>query len=164
MTADAFTEPQVPHRRGYSAQAPRLVARRRADVTAVLDNLELAWIATTGPAGPHLVPLGCAWNGTALMMATHRGNRTVRNLAHCARTRITPGNATDVVILDGTTEVVDPVRVPPADRSTVARLPMNPQRAGDVVYLFFVPDRILAWRHRGEIAGRTVMAHGRWLD
>jgi hypothetical protein len=149
-------------RGGVSTVPPRDRARRKADVLAALDSLQFAWLATAGPAGPHLIPLGCVWDGACLVLATHEANRTVRNLRESPASRVTSGSAADVVILEGTTEVLDG-ELPDDLRPAVERLPMNPARSGDVVVLVFTPRRVLAWRHRAEIPDRTVMRDGRWL-
>lgn len=148
--------------RGTSGAPARDIAQRRSDALAGLAGAERVWVGTTGPDGPHLVPLSCEWDGARLVMATHEGNLTVRNLRHTSRTRLTPGSTTDVLILDGTTEIHRRGAVPPDVAEVAARLPMRPVRP-DVVVLVFTPARILTWRHRDEIAGRTVMRNGRWL-
>jgi hypothetical protein len=122
------------------------------------------WIATGGEDGAHLVPLACAWDGRRLVMATQRGHRTVRNILSQRRTRAALGTVTDVVLMDGETEVIAPQDVTDKESAILELLPMDPAKGDGRVYLFFTPRRIQTWRHRGEIADRTVMAQGRWLD
>jgi hypothetical protein len=150
-------------RRGFSAVPPRSVAERKADVLALLEREPHAWIATAGRNGAHLVPLGCAWDGLRLLMATHSGNRTVRNIEGQSRTRIALGSTTDVVLLDGDTVVTPADDADVAKSPVLGRLPMVPDRNGDRVFLVFTPRRILTWRHRGELRDRTIMDDGRWL-
>jgi hypothetical protein len=149
--------------RGYSPTPPRPLAQRKADVLAMLEREGHAWVATAGRHGAHLVPLGCAWDGQRLVMATHRDNRTVRNLLGHSAARIALGTVTDVVLIDGTAEVVAPQDLRYDDPATLAKLPMDPRRGGDRVFVLLTPERILTWRHRGELADRAVMRAGRWL-
>lgn len=96
-------------------------------------------------------------------MATHDRHRTVRNLRAQGLSRAALGNPADVVLIDGLVEIV-PAKDAPADASALlAELPVNPSRVPGCVYLYLTPRRVLAWRHRGEIPGRTVMKDGRWL-
>jgi hypothetical protein len=59
--------------------------------------------------------------------------------------------------------VVTPRDGPYDDHATLAKLPTDPRRGGDRVLILFTPARILTWRHRGELAERTVMRAGHWL-
>jgi hypothetical protein len=149
--------------RGAATGPARPAQQRRSDVVALLERERHAWIATAGPGGAHLVPLGCAWDGGRLVMATHASHRTVSNLRHQSRARIALGTATDVVLIDGEVEIVGTEALPPTDSAVLARLPMDPRQGDDRVYLFFTPRRIMTWRNRGELAERTIMSAGRWL-
>lgn len=149
--------------RGFSDAPPRTLAQRKSDVLLLLGRAGHAWVATSGEHGAHLVPLGCAWDGQRLVMATHRGNRTVRNLRNRPTARVALGTVTDVVLIDCETAVLEPVDARLLDPHTLSWLPMDPRRGGDRVFVVFTPARILTWRHRGELADRTVMKDGRWL-
>jgi hypothetical protein len=149
--------------RGFSGTPPRTTGQRKADVLALLERERHAWVSTSGAHGPHLVPLGCAWDGQRLVMATHRDNRTVRNLQANAIARVALGTVTDVVLIDGETEVLAGPDATHCDPAVLAKLPMDPRRGGDRVFLLLTPVRILTWRHRGELTDRTVMRHGQWL-
>jgi Pyridoxamine 5'-phosphate oxidase len=149
---------------GGTATAPsRSRQQRKADVLALLAKGRHLWIATAGPAGPHLVPLLYAWDGRQLVMATHSGHRTAVNLSGKGCARVALGTATDVVLIDGEVSLVTPDAVP-GDKAEflLSRLPVG-AGVSDRRYLFLIPTRILAWRHRGELAERTVMARGEWL-
>jgi hypothetical protein len=146
----------------FAVAPARSTAQRRADVLAMLEGEEHVWIATGGRR-VHLIPLACAWDGRRLVMATNSNNRTVRNLYIQPRTRIALGTPKDVVLMDGDTEVLTPVDITDEDSAILAALPLDPTRASGRVCLSFVPDRILTWRDRGEIADRVVMDCGKWL-
>ncbi|WP_433429264.1 pyridoxamine 5'-phosphate oxidase family protein [Nonomuraea sp. CA-141351] len=146
---------------GISTDPPRSTAQRKSDVLALLEEERHVWVSTAGPDGPHLVPLAYIWDGTWLVMATQSKNRTVRNLLHSPRARLALGAATDVVLLDGEIEIVEPGDAQARDLG--AGLPLDPARGAGRVWLVFIPSRIMTWRHRGEIAGRTVMADSQWL-
>ncbi|UNO40752.1 pyridoxamine 5'-phosphate oxidase family protein [Streptomyces sp. MST-110588] len=142
---------------------PRTPAARRADVERMLTEENHLWLATAGPDGPHLVPLAFAWDGTFLHMMTKRGSRTVTNLRRTPRARASLGSTRDVVLVDGEVECVEPGEAAPEVRALFARLPLNPERVPGVIALRLRPERVLAWRHMGEMPGRTVMSGGRWV-
>jgi hypothetical protein len=149
--------------RGFSAVRPRSVDERKRDVLDLLGRERHVWLATSGTRGAHLVPLGCAWDGRRLIMATHQGNLTVRNLVLQPLARAALGSVTDVVLIDGDVTVLEPSQAAQLDGAALDALPMDPRRGGDRVFLILSPVRILTWRHRGELADRTVMAKGQWL-
>ncbi|MFD9944779.1 pyridoxamine 5'-phosphate oxidase family protein [Nonomuraea sp. NPDC059023] len=149
--------------RGAGLAPPRDPAQRKADVLGELETARYAWLATGGESGAHLVPLGCVWDGARLVMATRQQHVTVHNLRRRAECRVALGDPTDVVLIDGTVEITAHRDLPPDAPGVLADLPVNPTRVPGCVYLFLTPRRILAWRHRGEIPGRTVMTRGRWV-
>ncbi|MEU5210194.1 pyridoxamine 5'-phosphate oxidase family protein [Streptomyces sp. NPDC020742] len=142
---------------------PRPLAARRADVERMLTEEHHLWLATSGQDGPHLVPLAFAWDGASCHMMTKRGSRTVANLRRTPRARASLGSTRDVVLVDGEVELTEPDEAAPEVRALFARLPLNPERVPGVIALRLRPQRILAWRHMGEMPERTVMAGGRWL-
>lgn len=120
-----------------------------------------AWVATAGPDGPWMVPLSFAWDGGRLLFATAADSRTVRNLAHDARVRISLGGTRDVVMVDGTAAVA------PADSLTDDELALfggfdSDPREWATAAIRVQPIRIQAWREENELAGRTIMEHGEW--
>ncbi len=142
---------------------PRSPQTRRADVERLLRTENHLWLATSGQDGPHLVPLAFGWDGTRLIMMTKPGNRTAANLRADPRARASLGSTRDVVIVDGLVTIGDPADAPAETKALFARLPLNPERVPGVVALWLTPHRIQAWRHFGEMPGRTVMADGTWL-
>ncbi|WP_440103921.1 pyridoxamine 5'-phosphate oxidase family protein [Streptosporangium sp. H16] len=149
--------------RGVGLPPARDLGRRRADVLERLATDRHAWLATGGTPDAHLVPLGCVWDGVHLVMATQERHRTVRNLRGHGFARAALGSPADVVLIDGPVEIVPYPELPADAPAILAELPVNPSRVPGCVYLFLTPRRVLAWRHRGEIPGRTVMKDGRWL-
>jgi len=142
---------------------PRSPAERRADVERTLIKERHLWLATAGDGRPHLVPLAFVRNGDELLMISKRGNRTVANLRTNPFARASLGDPSDVVIVEGATELVEPDAIPEEIRALFARLPLNPDRVPFAIAIRLRPSRIQAWRHFGEMAGRTLMADGRWL-
>ena len=62
--------------------------------------------------------------------------------------------------------VIDVGRRPPRTgrRCTPPRPTGTPDRRPTAyVYVVLAPERIQAWREANEIAGRTLMRHGKWL-
>ncbi|WP_146607825.1 pyridoxamine 5'-phosphate oxidase family protein [Spongiactinospora gelatinilytica] len=146
-----------------AAPAPvRDLAQRKSDVLGTLARDVQLWLATSGPSGAHMVPLGCAWDGSHVVMATHERHRTARNLRDNPRARAAFGTPADVILVDGPVEVLSPGDLPD-DFTPPPGLPLDPARVPGCVYLRLTPQRVLAWRHRGEIPDRTLMENGRWL-
>jgi hypothetical protein len=80
---------------------------------------------------------------------------------------LSAGPGSDVVILDVVTgESWSAAEVPEAIGDEFARrAEWDPRRdVGDYVYVALEPRRIQAWREANELAGRTIMADGAWLD
>ena len=122
---------------------------------------------TTDPAtgAPHLVPLSFDWDGSTLLLATGERSVAGRGLASGAGVRIGLGGTRDVVMVDGSVEVVPTADVDPAEADRFAQRTGFDPRETSGSYLFFrvVPSRIQAWREENELRGRDVMRDGRWL-
>ncbi len=146
-------------------QPARAPEQRKQDV---LDRLEQdidAWVATASPDGlPCLVPLSFVWDRGALLMATRRGNPTAVNVTPSGPARVSLGHTRDVVLVDGTAQVVEGVDLPTgsADAFT-AKLGWDPRARSSWVYLRVTPDTVRAWREVNELAGRQLMRDGEWL-
>jgi general stress protein 26 len=145
---------------------PRPSDVRKADALATLASEADAWVATADRRGhPHLVPLSIGWDGEELFMVTERTSRTVRNLADGGGVRVALGGTRDVVVLDGSAEVVEMAGV---DQATVeryvAQAGWDPRPLdGNWVVVRVRPRRIQAWREADEIEGRALMGGGTWL-
>ncbi|WP_174534267.1 pyridoxamine 5'-phosphate oxidase family protein [Micromonospora chalcea] len=148
------------------ADAPRTRAQRRHDTTHRLDHDVDCWVATAGPDGtPYLVPLSFDWDGHTLLVATPADSRTGRNLAG-GRARIGLGPTRDVTMIDGDVESVAIDALPTARADRFATRTGFDPRTLTTSYRWYrvTPRRVQAWREADELAGRTLMRDGRWLD
>ena len=62
------------------------------------------WFATTGPTGPHLMPVWGAWLDEAFWFSSSRASKKARNLGHNAVCSISTDNAQEPVIVEGVAE------------------------------------------------------------
>jgi hypothetical protein len=140
----------------------RTPEQRRKDTLRRLADDEDAWVATAGDGGPYLVPLSFLWDGAAFVLATPSSSPTGRNLRETGRVRLGIGPTRDVVMVEGTAEVL--AEVPDAlGDAFAARTGFDPRRLTGYAYYRVRPLRIQAWREANEIAGRDLMRDGRWL-
>ena len=150
-----------------SPPAPRSTAQRVRDARELLRREIDCWVATTDPAtgAPHLVPLSFDWDGSTMLLATAERSVAGRGLASGAGVRIGLGATRDVVMVDGSVEVVPAATLEPAEGDRFARRTGFDPRHSSGSYLFFrvVPSRIQAWREENELRGREVMLAGRWV-
>jgi hypothetical protein len=142
--------------------------QRRADAVAKLEATRAdVWVATASAGSAHLVPLSFAWNGTHVVLAAGATAVTTRNIVATGHARLAFGGTRDVVMVDADFEHVVAVgAAPPEIAETYAgQADWDPRSSGgDYVYLLLVPRRIQVWREENEIAGRTIMRGGAWLD
>jgi hypothetical protein len=145
---------------------PRPAAQRKADALARLTERELdGWVASSGAAGAHLVPLSLVWTDERVVIAVEASSVTARNIVQSRAARIGVGPTRDVVLIDA---VVDRA-VPAADAGDLAaayaaQADWDPSSvAGDFLYLVLKPVRIQAWRESNELSGRTLMRAGTWI-
>ena len=121
--------------------------------------------ASGGSGFPYLVPLSFLWDGRSLLFATPASSPTIRNLAANGRVRIGVGQTRDLVLIEGTADLL-----PAAELSTevgdafAARAGFDPrQLASTYTYFRVHPVRLQAWREENELAGRDLMRDGRWV-
>lgn len=125
------------------------------------------WVATASPDGvPHLVPLSLAWDGRRILLATPTDSPTVRNARATGTVKLSLDSASDVVLIDG---AVDETAFDTADRAVVdtfvERVGWSPDDQDGVWSLLVVtPRTIRVWNGVAEIAGRTVMKRGEWIE
>ena len=144
----------------------RTTEQRIEDSRAKLETEADAWLATSGPAGPHLVPLSLAWDSASgeLVFCTEQRSVTTRNIAAEPAVRIGLGPTRDVLMIDGTARIAGSVR----DDETSAAIfrestGWDPRHeSGDWIFIRVTPSRMQAWRGPDEIANRTVMVDGNW--
>lgn len=146
--------------------ASRALLQRKSDALELLRSETTAWLATGDADGPHLVPLLFHHNGEVLTFATFANSRTVTNVAATARARAAIGHPYDVVMIDGTMNVVEPDAIDPAIADAFAALLRggpDPRHTPGFVYLQLIPTRFQAWRSFAELGDRTLMQSGQWL-
>ena len=145
--------------------SPRSRAERLADTRARLVSDVDVWVATAHPDGgpPAMVPLSFSWNGIEILLATLQDSPTARNLRASGQARLAFGEFRDVVMIDAAATQCEVANLP-ADRwdAYVERAGWDPRREGPAYVAFRLrPVRVQAWRESNEIAGRTLMRHGR---
>ena len=144
----------------------RTTEQRVKDSTAKLEARGDAWLATSGPAGPHLVPLSVAWDSASgdLILCTEQRSVTTRNIAIEPAVRVGLGPTRDVLMIDGTARITGLVQ-DDATSATISheKTGWDPRRdSGDWIFIRVTPSRVQAWREVDEIANRTVMVGGTW--
>jgi Pyridoxamine 5'-phosphate oxidase len=150
---------------------PRSFDQRRADALATLSAPEAdAWVSTASPDGTaHLVPLSIGWTGATIVLVTVAESPTARNLARMGRARVALGGTRDVVMIDAEL-VADRALGDTPDQlldAFAAQSGWDPRAESDEdEFRSFElrPVRLQAWRESNEIAGRTLMRDGAWLD
>ena len=139
-------------------------------IAGALHRLETdanVWLATASAVGvPHLIPLSLAWDGARLLLATPTNSPTVRNATATGAVKAALDDAGDVVLIDGTVDVVDFASADPAQiEMFVQRVGWDPGAAeGEWSLLLVSPSTIRSWNSEPEITGRTIMKHGNWIS
>jgi hypothetical protein len=145
----------------------RTPEQRRRDTLHRLEHDEDAWVATAGAddGTPYLVPLSFLWDGAALVLATASSSPTGRNLRAGGRVRLGIGPTRDLVLVEGTAEVLAEAGEVPEELGDAfaAKTGFDPRRLSGYAYFRVRPRRVQAWREANEIAGRDLMRDGRWI-
>lgn len=157
-----------------SDRMPRSRAERIAQTLATLRGpaadvwVSSAEVGSDGKSLPYLVPLSLAWFGERVVLALDVNSRTARNIVASRVCRLGLGPTRDVVLIDAMLEetVKASEALPALADGYAAQADWDPRReeSGEYVYLVLRPDRIQAWREANELAGRTLMRDGRWLE
>lgn len=140
----------------------RSLEERTRDALHRLEHDEDLWVATAGAGGPYLVPLSFLWDGETLLLGTPASSPTGRNVRDNGRVRLGVGPTRDLLMIDGTAEVVE-VSEQEGD-AFAAKTGFDPRRLEGYLYFRVRPRRIQAWREANELPGRTIMRDGAWLD
>lgn len=141
-------------------------SQRRLDVLARLRADVDLWVASADETGSaYLVPLSYYWNESTLTIATPGASRTAVNLLRAGWVRVALGPTRDVVIVEGTVELI-PVGADTALEDAHAHATgFDPRtETEDYIYLRIRPHAIQAWREANELADRQLMRRGEWLD
>ena len=140
---------------------------RKADTLAILATQAIdVWVATASAAGaPHLVPVSLAWVEDRVVIAVEASSVTARNLTASGQARLAVGPTRDVVMIDVVLEkAVDVATDDELGAAYVGQADWDPRHSTGYVFLVLRPVRVQAWREANEIAGRTLMRDGTWLD
>jgi hypothetical protein len=126
------------------------------------------WVASASEGGvAHLIPLSLGWDGVTVILAMEPTSVTARNITASGRARLALGNTRDVVVIDAALDSAVAVLSASDDlgNTYAGQADWDPRvGGGPFVFLCLRPLRVQAWRESDEIAGRTVMRHGSWLD
>jgi len=142
--------------------APRSLDQRIKDTRKRLEDDVDAWVATTGPDRPWLIPLSLLWHGDRLLFATSASSATAVNIGLVRRVRVALDGVRDVVIIDGDADLAASTTLSGAELDAyTAKHSSDPRTWADAV-IRVIPVRIQAWREENEIAGRTIMRNGVW--
>lgn len=145
----------------------RTTPERIADARAKLADETDVWVATGDSNGvAHLVPLSLCWHGDEVVVATEARSRTARNAAASGQVRLALGSTRDVVSIEATVTGVARADAEPALVDAYRGRTGWDQGSdgGEWVYLRCVPTSVQVWDSVEEIAGRTVMRRGAWLE
>jgi general stress protein 26 len=145
-----------------SARSPE---QRKQDALDRLEKDEDVWVATASSDGvPCLVPLWFVWDRGTLLLATRRANPTAVNVTPSGPVRLTLGHTRDVVLIEGTAEVVEGTDLPAESGDAFTeKFDWDLRGRPAWVYLRITPHAVKAWRESNEQAGRDLMRAGRWL-
>jgi nitroimidazol reductase NimA-like FMN-containing flavoprotein (pyridoxamine 5'-phosphate oxidase superfamily) len=148
------------------APPARSTEERKHDTLELLRRGVDAWVASANERGDaYLIPLSYYWDGARLTVATPRASRTARGLIRTGRARVGAGETRDVVMIDGTVEVLPIGADPELEDLHAEATGFDPRELEtEYVYLRITPTRIQAWREENELAGRDLMRDGDWLD
>src|ERR1700733_14758354 len=150
---------------GIVVEPPRSAEQRKKDTLSRLKTDNDALVASAGAVeGAYLVPLSFLWDGATLTIATPETSITGRNLAASGKARLAIGPTRDIVIIDGTVEVLTLEKVPGELADAFAARHWDARKSTPrYAYFRITPQRIQAWREVNEIAGRDLMRDGAWL-
>ncbi|GAT70191.1 pyridoxamine 5'-phosphate oxidase [Planomonospora sphaerica] len=145
----------------------RTPEQRKQDTLDRLERDVDAWVATAdGESGnPCMVPLSFLWDGETLLLSTSSSTPTGRNLLAGGTVRLGIGQTRDVVLVEGTVQVLEISGIPDEVGDAFAvKTGFDPRKSGDAYRYFRVRPRwIQAWREVNELEGRDLMCDGRWL-
>jgi len=144
---------------------PRSTDVRRQDALYRLGHDVDAWVATTDTdtGAPRLTPLSFLWHDEALIFSTTATSPTARNLAANPSVQVGIGLTRDVVLVQGTIEVLTSIAEPLGD-AFAAKAGFDPRTLSDAYpYFRLTPRTIQVWREEDELAGRWVMRGGVWV-
>ncbi len=139
--------------------------QRKRDTLARLENDIDAWVSSAAGDVPYLVPLSFRWDGESVLISTPAASPTGRNLQRTRQTRIALGATRDVVLVEGTVDVLGPEELADGEGDAFAAKAGFDPRSLKTRYLYFRirPRLIQTWREVNELADRDLMRDGAWL-
>jgi hypothetical protein len=147
---------------------PRSAQQRKTDTLDRLENEVDAWVATADPATgmPYMVPLSFLWESGCLYLSTAASNPTALNLQASGQIRLGLGLTRDVVLIEGSVEVLAVSQISAEFGDAFATKTGFDPRTLRSRYLYFrvTPVLIQAWREVNELAERDLMRDGHWLS
>jgi hypothetical protein len=147
------------------SKKPRTKAERRRDVLRLLASENKLWIATASRDGhPHMIALSFVWYDGRVTMATRAASPTVRNARDTGRARLALGAPLDVVLIDGSVVVSEPLETEPDVAEALRRVAaVDPMRSPGFAYMHLTPYRIQAYWTMIEKDRPTIMRQGTWV-
>ena len=144
------------------ARSPK---QRKRDALALLEREVDVWVASASADGEAmLVPLSFVWDGARLTISTPLASKTARNLIRAGVARVALGGTRDVVLIDGTLEVIRLGAEPELEEAHARATEFDPRTLADeYVYLRVTPQRVQVWREVNELRGRHLMRDGDWV-
>ncbi|WP_042381952.1 pyridoxamine 5'-phosphate oxidase family protein [Streptacidiphilus melanogenes] len=144
--------------------SPRPLDQRIADTRARFAADVDTWVATAGAGGPALVPLSFDWDGKAFVISTLPRSVTARNIAENGKVRLAFGPTRDVVVVEGSAELVPTGEADTVADAYAAHTDWDPrEESQEYAWFRITPRRIQAWREANELRGRDLMKDGAWL-
>jgi hypothetical protein len=147
---------------------PRSAQQRKTDTLDRLKKDVDAWVATADPATgmPYMVPLSFLWESGCLYLSTTASNPTARNMEATGRVRLGIGQTRDVVLIEGSVEVLAISQISTQLGDAFATKTGFDPRTLRSRYLYFrvTPVLIQAWREVNELAERDIMTEGSWMS
>jgi len=143
----------------------RSAEQRKRDALALLEREVDVWVASASADGEAmLVPLSFVWDGARLTISTPLASKTARNLIRAGVARVALGGTRDVVLIDGTLEVIRLGAEPELEEAHARATEFDPRTLADeYVYLRVTPQRVQVWREVDELRGRHLMRDGDWV-
>ena len=146
----------------------RSAAQRIADTKQRLATDDDVWVATGSLDGtPHLVPLSMSWIKARIMCVTYTNSPTTRNVAATSQARCSLDSTGDVVILKTAAQIMAFEDCSDdAIQEMVDQFGWDPRHDPEIAWsvLVMTPLMIHAWNCEPEIANRTIMRDGAWVE
>lgn len=144
--------------------ARRSVDQRIVETRKRLEHDVDAWVATTSPDRPWLIPLSFLWHHDRLLFAINANSPTAVNIGLVPRVRVALGGLRDVVIIDGDADLAPSSALSSAEVEAYTPKHNSDPRTWANTVIHLARLRIQAWREENELVGRTIMRNGAWVS